>query len=166
MNITDQPYLTFDQKEMAFELWNYQYPVQLNYETVEDFEQYLKGLENLQHYLLLNSWQEIDAWAFTFFRDGEQWFALLIKGSIQRKGIGTLFLNYLKIETSELNGWVIDHNNDRKKNGNVYPSPLVFYQKNGFNVVEGVRLETDKLSAIKVKWKGKDKNFTIDLQAK
>jgi hypothetical protein len=51
-----------------------------------------------------------------------------------------------------LNGWVIDHNNDRKKNGLIYVSPLKFYEKCGFEIQNYMRLELDKISAVKIKW--------------
>ena len=51
-----------------------------------------------------------------------------------------------------LNGWVIDHNNDKKINGLTYFSPLKFYEKCGFEIQTDNRLELDKISAVKIKW--------------
>ena len=41
---------------------------------------------------------------------------------------------------------------DLIKNGKVYKSPLVFYLKNGFEIIENERLELEKISAVKVRW--------------
>jgi hypothetical protein len=55
-----------------------------------------------------------------------------------------------------LNGWVIDHNNDKRKDGLIYISPLKFYEKCGFEIQSDIRLELDNISAVKIKWtKGK-----------
>ena len=61
-------------------------------------------------------------------------------------------LDEIKNNEPVLNGWVIDHNNDKKKNGQQYISPLKFYEKCGFGILSDVRLELDKISAVKIKW--------------
>ncbi|MCB0473527.1 MAG: hypothetical protein KDC56_10755, partial [Flavobacteriaceae bacterium] len=58
-----------------------------------------------------------------------------------------------KEKETELNGWVIDHDNDYKINGELYKSPLNFYLKNGFQKSSDRRLELEKISAVKIKWK-------------
>ncbi|MDQ1089121.1 hypothetical protein [Siphonobacter sp. SORGH_AS_1065] len=60
-------------------------------------------------------------------------------------------LNKLKENEDALNGWVIDQNSDRKLNGSLYQSPLELYQKNNFQVIPEIRLET--ISAVKIRWK-------------
>ena len=69
------------------------------------------------------------------------------------KGFGTQLLNLGKEKESVLNGWVIDHDKDKKRNGENYISPLNFYLKNGFEVFPDNRLELEKLSAVKIRWK-------------
>ncbi len=61
-------------------------------------------------------------------------------------------LELAKRKENELNGWVIDHNIDRKINGEFYVSPLDFYLKNGFVKLPHKRLELDKISAVSIKW--------------
>ena len=61
-------------------------------------------------------------------------------------------LKQAKRKESELNGWVIDHNLEKKKNGDYYRSPLNFYLKNGFRTLTTDRLELGKISAVKIKW--------------
>lgn len=61
-------------------------------------------------------------------------------------------LDKIKNNEKALNGWVIDHNNDKKKNGQHYISPLKFYEKCDFRVLSDIRLELDKISAVKIKW--------------
>jgi hypothetical protein len=68
-------------------------------------------------------------------------------------------LEIVKRKEIELNGWVIDHSKDKKKNGELYHSPLNFYLKNGF-IELTKRLELDKISAVKIKWIKKDYNIT------
>ena len=63
-----------------------------------------------------------------------------------------MILNTLKKDHAELNGWVIDNKNYHKQNGDIYLSPSSFYQKNAFALIKDVRLETEKLSAVKIKW--------------
>ncbi|MCK9481612.1 MAG: hypothetical protein M0R38_07625 [Bacteroidia bacterium] len=62
-------------------------------------------------------------------------------------------LNELKSDENVLNGWVIDHNSDIKINGNFYQSPLNFYLKNEFEILNETRLELEIMSAVKIKWK-------------
>ena len=61
-------------------------------------------------------------------------------------------LDKLKENENTLNGWVIDHNSDKKLNGNFYQSPLEFYIKNGFETLSETRLELEIMSAVKIKW--------------
>lgn len=47
---------------------------------------------------------------------------------------------------------VIDHDKDIKANGKQYMSPLNFYLKQGFTIIEDERLELATLSAVKIVW--------------
>ena len=62
---------------------------------------------------------------------------------MQKRGLGTKLLELLKEKENILNGWVIDHANYIKQNGEPYPSPLEFYIKNDFNVHSDIRLEIE-----------------------
>ena len=134
-------------------IWNAEYPEHLNYKTLLDFENYLRNLTNQSHILILNENKNVEGWYFDFLREEKRWFALLLNSKIQGKGIGTKVLNLVKTKEFELNGWVIDHNTDKKQNGDFYISPLPFYIKHGFKQYHKTRLEFEKLSAVKIKWK-------------
>lgn len=113
---------------------------------------YLIGLSKTKHYLLVDDFNQILGWAFIFVREAENWFGIILNSNIQGKGFGTLLLNELKIFTSVLNGWVVDHQKDFKQNNEPYLSPLEFYSKNGFVVSKNIRLENDSISAVKIRW--------------
>ena len=74
---------------------------------------------------------------------------------MHHKGFGTLLLNELKKNNTVLNGWVTDHQNDVKQNKESYLSPIEFYSKNGFSVSKNIRIENDKISAVKITWERK-----------
>lgn len=152
MKIVKQTELNLKQKEEIFELWNDEYPEKLAYQTIVDFENYLSKLTEQSHYLLLNEHEETKGWATTFKRENEKWFAIIISEKLHGKGLGTKMLNALKTDENTLNGWVIDHNSDKKLNGNSYQSPLEFYTKNGFETLIETRLELEIMSAVKIKW--------------
>lgn len=142
--------LTAEQKIAVSLLWNQEYPQQIMMETLIDFESYLSELLDEEHYLYTED--DILGWAFKFTRNKEKWFAVILDSSVQHKGIGTLLLNKLKTGETTLNGWVVDHNNYKKSNLETYTSPLPFYIKNGFKVLEDIRLQSPKLSGVRIKW--------------
>lgn len=152
MNSTLTKELTAPQKEAVLRIWNEQYGVKLM-KTMEGLEEYLSNLGNVQHFMMYDEADALSGWAATFDRDGERWFAIIMDGSVQGKGYGRLLLNALKEHESVLNGWVTDHDRDVKRNGQLYRSPMGFYVKNGFEVLEDVRLETEELSVVKIRWK-------------
>lgn len=133
-------------------LWNQEYPAQLMLESMEDFDQYLLELINVTHILYTGAGNEILGWAFKFTRNEAKWFAIILDGSIHQKGIGSLLLNHLKENETELNGWVIDHERYKKTDLKYYKSPVNFYLKNGFILREQERIESPKLSAVKIVW--------------
>jgi hypothetical protein len=139
-------------KTQIMELWNDEFPEKLNYQTLADFESYLSNLEDQFHILMLDDNQNIKGWYFDFIRDAERWFAIILNTEMSGKGYGTQLLNLAKEKEPVLNGWVIDHENDKKRNGETYTSPLNFYLKNGFELLPNNRLELEKLSAVKIRW--------------
>ena len=152
MTITETKHPTDAQRESICNLWNREYPAQLHYASSEAFDAYLNNLSHPYHWLVVDDSNNLIGWAFSFLRDGERWFAVIVDSSIQRKGLGTKLLQLLKARELVLNGWVTDHEHYNKSDGTPYASPLPFYIKNGFMVVPGVRIETEKLSAVKIKW--------------
>ncbi len=150
--ITQRELSKTDKKEIL-NLWNNEYPEKLNYQTLSEFENYLGNLTEQSHILIKNENQSIKGWYFDFVRENEKWFAVILDSKFQGKGFGTKLINLGKEKESELNGWVIDKQDDKKKNGEFYKSPLNFYLKNGFEKLDNERLELEKISAVKIKWK-------------
>lgn len=146
--------LDIQQKESLLKLWNTEYPTNLAYSNINEFEKYLNALKAIRHILLVKENREIVGWTFAFNRDNERWFVIILASSIQGKGFGKLALDKLKVSEKELNGWVIDNNFYLKANGEKYLSPLEFYQKMGFSVLTDSRLELEHISAVKIKWQG------------
>ncbi|QLC65679.1 GNAT family N-acetyltransferase [Flavobacterium sp. LPB0248] len=139
-------------KKQVLDLWNREYPEKLSYNSLTEFDNYLQNLNNLKHFLLTSDIGLILGWALTFDRDNEKWFAIILSEKIKGNGLGRKMLDKIKNTELVLNGWVIDHNKDKKKNGQEYISPLKFYEKCGFRILKDVRLELDKISAVKIKW--------------
>lgn len=153
MRIIETQILSLDQKDSLMQLWNNEYPAKLNLKTIEDFELYLNGLSETKHYLLFDDSDEIQGWTFTFLREDENWFAIILNSEIHGKGIGSLLMNEIKKNNISLNGWVIDQENEIKHNATFYKSPLQFYIKNDFIICSEIRIENEKLSAVKINWK-------------
>jgi GNAT superfamily N-acetyltransferase len=153
MRIVEKVVLSLQEKEVLYQLWNTEYPEKLSYETIDGFDLYLTSLSNTKHYLLIDEANKIKGWAFTFFRDDEDWFAILVDKNSQGSGKGSLLMEELKKNKNSLNGWVVDHENDVKQNKEQYRSPLLFYVKNGFVICNEMRIENQKISAVKINWK-------------
>lgn len=151
MKIIKSNTLTKSQKESIGFLWNREYPRQLAI-TAEGLDHFFEDTTAHTHFMVLDDADEIVGWAFTFERDGERWFSIIINTLYQRLGIGRMVLKLLKEKETSLNGWVIDHPHDLKQNGEAYESPLAFYLKNDFVIQRDIRLENDKISAVKITW--------------
>ena len=145
-------HLNIKHKQEIINLWNEEYPIQLNYKKIEDFEIYLENLNNCIHYLIQDSNNIIKGWAFKFERENKKWFALIIAKEFQGIGIGKNLLEKIKTNETELLGWVINHSNDDKKNCEKYISPINFYKKCDFTITTE-RLQSNLISAIKIKWR-------------
>lgn len=160
IKITEQSTLSPSEKNQLFLLWNKEYPESLSYRDMTEFDSYMNHLNQLKHLLLHDDQDHIMGWAFSFDRENERWFALILSEKCQKKGLGKQMLEQIKSTEKELNGWVIDHNMAVKPDGSTYESPLGFYQKCGFKIVEEQRLELDKISAAKIKWTAEFKQST------
>lgn len=152
MELIEATILSEEQKEAVLDIWNREYPQQVGYKTLADLEHYLEGLSQPYHLLLKNERGAIEGWACRFVREGEKWFVILLRGTAQGQGKGSLMLDGLKKGVDELYGWVVDHDRYVKQNGEPYRSPLPFYLKNDFTVCTESRLELDFLSAVRIKW--------------
>lgn len=152
MKILKATTLTLKQEQILFQLWNEEYPEKICYNEIFEFRDYLKTLVHKNHYLLINEENQIVGWAFSFIREDSIWFGIIINSKIQKKGLGKCLLEELKSDNAVLNGWVIDHQNDIKKNKEPYYSPIGFYKKNGFKIIPEMRLDNDKLAAVKIFW--------------
>jgi hypothetical protein len=153
MRIVQKDILSIEEKEVLRELWNNEYPARLHLKTLEDFDLYLDRLSNTKHYLLFDDSDKINGWAFTFLRENENWFAIILDSKIQGKGNGSLLISELKKNNTILNGWVTDHENEVKQNNEVYKSPMLFYMKHDFTILTETRIENEKMSAVKINWK-------------
>ncbi|WP_121666167.1 GNAT family N-acetyltransferase [Mesonia aquimarina] len=159
MKFIEVSILSESNKREILKLWNNEYPEKLGFQHIAEFEKYLAELTAPSHILMLDHNSKVKIWYVCFTRENEKWFALILDSSFQGKGLGTKLLNRAKEKEPELNAWVIDHNNDRKKNGEHYNSPLDFYLKNGFELITHNRLELKKISAVKIKWKHKNESL-------
>ncbi len=157
MALTEIKTLNEKQKLEITELWNNEYPKALNHLSVIELDQYLDTLSNKNHILLFDENGAVKGWLIYFLRDNEQWFSLLLDYSLQGQGWGSKFLNLAKERNSELNGWVIDNDNELKQNGENYKSPIGFYRKNGFEVRTDIQLKKKNINGIKVTWKSIEK---------
>ncbi|GLU44400.1 GNAT family N-acetyltransferase [Allomuricauda sp. NBRC 101325] len=146
-------FLNDEEKLAVFELWNNEYPEKLTFLSTQEFDQYLNNLCHQSHLLLLNNDKKPIGWYVDFIREDEKWFAIILDSKFQGKRLGTQILDRAKEMESELNGWVIDHDSDKKRNGKPYTSPLNFYLKNGFKQLPDNRLELHNKSAVKIQWK-------------
>lgn len=155
MKFSVQAILSKEDKIQILELWNNEYPENLSFTSIAGFEDYLNTLSKPIHHLIINADNKIKGWSVGFFRDGKKWFAMILDTAIHGQRWGTELLDRMKEGEVELSGWVIDHSTDRKNNGENYKSPLNFYLKNGFEIFAEERLELDKISAVKIKWKKK-----------
>ncbi len=153
MTFATTTFLNLQEKQAVFKLWNQEYPKNLSYSKLEEFDSYLLGLENPHHVLVKDELNQIWGWYVDFKREHEIWFAMILDASIQGKGIGAQIIEKAKNSNKILNGWVIDHVKYLKKDGSTYRSPLGFYLKNNFKVVKETRLELPKISAVKIIWR-------------
>lgn len=152
MQVIKTKQLSEQQKERIMALWNAEYPASLSYNTMAEFDEFLDKIEQLSHYMLLQDDQTVIGWISVFIRNEETWFSVLLDTAFQRQGLGRQLINLAKKDYDVLNGWVIDNHISKKSDGSLYIMPLPFYLKNGFVVLENIRLENEKLSAVKIRW--------------
>ena len=147
MEIIKTKSLTAKQFQQINNLWNEEYPLKLN----DRFELLLDGVNDYNHYLVEDKDRNILAWAVDFEKDNEIRFSIIVDKNHQGKGLGVQLIKKLKKDLKEFYGWVIDHNDDKKSNGENYESPLSFYINQGFEVLHNKRIDTDLIKAVKIK---------------
>jgi len=136
------------------QLWNEEYPIKLK----DRFNLLLDGVDNFNHYLIEEN-NQIIAWAVDFEKENETRFSIIVSKKNQGKGIGGLLIDRLKRDLGVFYGWVIDHSNDLKQDGKFYQSPLTFYASRGFEVLKQQRIDSELISAVKIK-----NNFRVFLE--
>jgi GNAT superfamily N-acetyltransferase len=147
MKIVKTKVLSASQFEQIDQLWNDEYPINLK----DRFRILLDGVENYNHYLIQDEGNKILAWAVDFEKENETRFSIIVKDKQQGKGFGKLLIERLKNDIGEFYGFVIDHNNDKKATGEIYKSPIDFYLKHGFEILQDQRIATDIIKAVKIK---------------
>lgn len=153
MKFIEKKSLTGKQKQQILDLWNREYPKDLSLPDVKAFEKYLRSLSGKHHLLLLDDEMNVKGWLVYFIRNGAQCFAMLLNPDQQGKGLGSRLLTFAKERTTELHGWVIDHDDEPKHNGEKYRSPIGFYEKNGFDILHETREIKNGINGIRVTWK-------------
>ncbi|MES2780779.1 MAG: hypothetical protein V4651_12875 [Bacteroidota bacterium] len=148
MKIVKTKTLSAHQASAIDKMWNEEYPLKLK----DRFPMLLEGVVNYNHYLVEDEAHNLLAWAVDFEKDGEIRFSIVVKAAQKGKGFGALLVNRLKVENNEFYGWVIDHNDDVKSNGERYETPMPFYLKHGFEILQDVRIDTEMIRAVKIKW--------------
>ncbi len=148
MNILRTKILSPTQSSQIHQLWNDEYPIKLK----DRFPLLLEGVTNFTHFLIETEEHGIQAWAVVFEKDAELRFSIIVSATQQGRGLGTKLMEALKADQTILFGWVIDHNEDVKLNGEHYQTPMPFYLKQGFEILHAVRIDTEMISAVKIKW--------------
>jgi GNAT superfamily N-acetyltransferase len=129
-------------------LWDDEYPTTL----AGRFPMLLDDAILFKHFLILNEKENLLAWAVYFQKDEEIRFSILVDRKHQGLGYGKQLIDALKNELPEFYGWVVDKPYFIRKDGSAYPSPLSFYLHLGFNVIREQRIDSDMISAVKVKF--------------
>ena len=132
-------YLSRADKLKVLDLWNKEFPLRLHFQNEEEFDRYIESLDIHNHYLVKDSDQQILAWSMVFNRDFKTWFAVIVDEPFQYQGLGRSLLHSMKKSSNQLNGWVIDHNNDVKANGENYFTKKEFFKKHDFQILDHSR---------------------------
>ena len=149
MEIIQTKTLSSVQSEQINSLWNSEYPLKLK----DRFPILLEGTTWHNHFLIEDSNHAVIAWAVMFEHSNQIRFSIIVSKEHQEKGLGKILLDHLKATHDEFFGWVIDHNNDLKSEGENYTSPLPFYLKQGFEIIPNQRIDTEMIQAVLLSYK-------------
>lgn len=152
MNFIETQKLVKDQKLQIIDLWNQEFPGEISLSGLNDFNEYLQGLSDKHHIILIDKTGTLKGWLLHFIRNKKRWFTMILDSSIHGQGWGSTFLEQAKKSNSELNGWVVDTNSELKQNGERYISPIRFYKKNKFNVEYETQNTVKSINVVKVVW--------------
>jgi len=112
MKIIKKSILISEQKEMICQLWNMEYPQNLAI-TPTAFDEFHEASASHTHFLILENESDLVGWAYTFARASDRWFSIIISNAHQGKGLGHVLLNLIKEKEGHLNGWGINHPQER-----------------------------------------------------
>ena len=147
MEIIKTKNINSDQFQQIDQMWNDEYPIKLK----DRFGILLEGIENYNHYLIEQN-NSVLAWAVEFEKEKEKRFSIIVKNEYKGNGFGNLLINRLKRDLGEFYGWVIDHNDDLKLNGEHYKTPMPFYLNHGFEIMSDKRIDNEMIRAVLIKW--------------
>lgn len=140
--------LSASQSEQINRLWNDEYPLKLK----DRFPLLLADVDSHNHYIIEDNNKNIIAWAVDFEKDRQVRFSIIVSSIHKGKDLGGMLIEKLKTENKEIYGWVIDHNDDLKSNGEYYKTPMPFYLKHGFEVLKDNRIDNEMIRAVLIKW--------------
>lgn len=148
MKIVQTKILSANQKASIHKMWNDEYPLKLK----DRFPLLLEGVDNYTHYIIENERYNLIGWAVAFEKENQMRFSIIIHSDEKGKGFGRRLVDILKEKHNNLYGWVIDHNEAIKSNGKQYQTPMPFYLKQGFTILNEPRLESERISAALIHW--------------
>jgi len=148
MEIRKTTILTDKQKEQIHSLWNDEYPAKLK----DRFSILLENVDWFNHYIIEDLNNNLIAWAVDFEKERQVRFSIIVSSKHKGKGIGSMLISKLKKENHEFYGWVIDHNEDLKLDGEIYKSPMSFYLKHDFQILNEKRIDNEMIRAVLIKW--------------
>lgn len=123
----------------VWSIWNAEYPAKIMYPTVAALGDFLHTLQNPRWYLSRAN-EDLNGWVITFDYTGFRWLAMAIVRDKQRQGLGTALL--LKaMEEGSLSAWVVEEPIYLRTDGELYSSPIPFYQKHGWVKTDSIWYE-------------------------
>lgn len=138
MIINKTKILTDKQREQINALRDDKYPSKLK----DRFPIHLDGADWYNQYIIEDLNNNTIAWTVDFEKKSQIRFSIIVASIHKGKGLGRMLIEKLRTENEEFYGWVIDHNNDFKLNGEYYKTPMPFYLKHGFEILNDKRIDT------------------------
>jgi len=152
MQLKKSPFLNYTEMAEISNIWNNEYPYFLIHDSLLSFERYVQQLNNAKHQIAQFE-NKIIGWTVKFEREEKNWFVIILDSKYQNRGIGLGLMKSLMLDSTELNGWVIDKDIYLKRDGTIYKSPINFYKKLGFEITTD-RATFENFEAVKIRWRG------------